>query len=382
MNDTKNVGLNVATPSDLEKMLNNSRLVDTYENEFYLPKHDCSVASIQQRIIPTLNSDKPTVVFSLDAINIYQFINYFNEMIDLSNLQTLSSVFPTGSATAYSSIHFGQSVDKHGVYGSAFYNPVIRNLQLVFTDQSVTAKGNIQANPFSITTLATLDKISGSSCFIYVKHFSADVKLAKRFMGHAAPIELTATDDFERDIMNQLDSLSNTVKQKKYHVTWCYLDFDTIMHQWGVKTPRTDDLLRKTARIIKDQIDHNPDHNYIFLSDHGQIDQVNTHEFDNESIMGKCYAMKGGSGRSLYFYTNDKSVYKHIHAEVGNSGIVLLKGDPLLDKIFGFKTKNIPEIGDIVAIATAPNFPSYGWDLKAEHGGLCKEELYVPFLIL
>jgi len=64
-------------------------------------------------------------------------------------------------------------------------------------------------------------------------------------------------------------------------------------------------------------------------------------------------------------------------SSVNINGIVVL-----LNKIFGFNTKNIPEIGDIVAIATAPNFPSYGWNLKAEHGGLCKEELYVPFLIL
>jgi len=382
MDDKKNLNSKARTFNDLEEMLNSSRIIDSSSNEFYLPTYNNSITSIQQKILPTLNGDKPTIVFGLDAINIYQFIDYFDGMIDLSNLHTLSSVFPTGSATAYSSIHFGQSVDKHGVYGSAFYNPSIRNLQLVFTDQKVTTEEKIQESPFKITKPTTLDKVSKNCCFIHVKHFSADSNLARRFMGSASSIELTATDNFERDIMNQFDSLFKITKQKKYHVNWCYLDFDTIMHQWGVKTLRTDALLRKTARIITDYINKNPEYAYIFLSDHGQIDQRDTHEFDNESIIRDCYAMKGGSGRSLYFYTNKKSVCEHIESEVGTSGLVLHRGDPLLNKIFGFNTKNIPEIGDIVAIATAPNFPSYGWNLKAEHGGLCKEELYVPFLIL
>lgn len=268
------------------------------------------------------------------------------------------------------------------MYGSAYYNPTLVALQSVLFDQAFTLQGEPFEAQFKTTERSILNSSVRPTNFIQIKYAATDIALARSFEGSAKRTDLSPQDSYEEDIMSQLDVLRMTLREDGRTNNWCYLDFDTIMHRMGTKSEKTTTLLRNTAREITDICRTNSGTNYVFLSDHGQIDQEDVKRFDYASIHDKCYAMNGGSGRTLYIYSREKGAMQQVRETVGDTGIVLTRGDPHLDEIFGFRTNGVKEIGDVVAIATNPSFPSYGYNLKAEHGGLCKEELFVPFMVV
>ncbi len=367
-----------------------SLLTEYCGRKFYLPDYKNSVIGIKNSILEGLNDNRKMIIFGFDSVNTIQFKRHFGGKIDLSDMKELSSVFPTGSPTSFSSIFFGNQINQHGIFGIAFYCPKEKGIYQTSKDCIVnTMNETLRDAKFQIHGQSFLSEVDIPVFYIHVNHFWYSSNLWSKFSKSTNHISVHPRGHYKSDYNRQLDLdavLDNTEellnKSKNDKLVYVSVDFDEHMHREGVETDITQKLLSHVSNRICDIIYSNPEYDYVFLSDHGQIDLKNNYPFDFEKIVKYCYSHRGGLGRTSYFYSNKDIAFDIIEEQVGDTGIVLKKNNPLLKKIFGFDPVIYPEIGDIIAFATEPSFPSYGWSSKAEHGALAKEELFVPYLHL
>lgn len=364
-----------------------SRRLLTENGDIYLPDHERCSWTIGRAIYNRVKSPSRSVVFAFDSVNYFEFKKHFEGRINLDGLECYTSVFPTGSPTAFSSIFFKEPPDKHRIFGIAFYSEIDKGIYqtskgiIIDTHNRILRKSN-----FHISLKSFLSTLAYPVHYLYVDNFWHSSELWNIFSADTDRVKVRPRgyykNNYDRsgEINELLERTRNLMSQVGHQLIWVFLDLDEIIHQNGVKSRRTQSLLKKIASTVSGLINEFKDYDYYLFSDHGQIDLNDTFEFPYNKIKELCYSNRGGLGRTHYFYTKSLDAIDIIIGEIGDTGIVLKKDNSLLQRIYGFDPTPFPEIGDIVAIATKPSFPSYGWKMKAEHGALSKEEVFIPFL--
>ncbi|MDE1865115.1 MAG: alkaline phosphatase family protein [Candidatus Micrarchaeota archaeon] len=330
------------------------------------------------------------VIFLFDSVSYSEFKRHFGGKISLEGLKRFNSNFPTGTYTAYPSIFFGVKTGRHGLVGTAYYSSKEDGLFSLMSDRVTDLDGN------KITDRRYKRDRSLHSFLEYSKSrpifLSQDLGWLKTSLwdvillnSQRITIPLKGPED-KRDYDYELRALikkaASMVEKKKPGLLCVFVDFDEPMHIFGVKSAKTQRLLKMCSSLIADMVKSNPNYDYFFVSDHGQIDQKNTKKLSVEHVKDKLYCSNGGVGRARYIYSKSEAVFEDIKRQVGASGLVLKRSDPRLKRLFGFSPAKVDSIGNIIAVATSASFPSHGWNWKAEHGGLSPEEIFIPFLHL
>ncbi len=327
------------------------------------------------------------VVFLFDSISYSKFKAHFGKVINTSNLKLYNSNFPPNTYNVYPSIFFGVPILKHNIPGTAFYTKKgLLNLvpDIVYRLDGTKAKNTDEMWNSRMVSFPTYSK-RGFRAVLPNKQWLKTDFWGKMFYP-ALPTfvgRVGSEGDYRYDLefSSLLERVSQTLK-KTHSDVMAYLDFDEVMHLFGVEKRSTHRLIQLVADAISEIINNNAGNDYFFVSDHGHIDQKSVEKADFGPILKSFYCMNGGAGRTRYFYTKDPMAFEYIKDLVGNTGVVLRRGDKVLNMLYGFDTGASDRIGDIVAIATKPNFPSHGWKYAGEHGGATLEEYNVPFLHL
>jgi Type I phosphodiesterase / nucleotide pyrophosphatase len=357
---------------------------------YYIPDHDQSLRRVSTTIKEIISTKEKSFIFVLDSINFFEFRDHFSPRVNECSLEPLCSVLPTGTYPALSTVMFDSDLNEHGMYGIAFYVPTLGGIYHPSKDALVDSLGrpSIRAEyePKGRSILHT----ANHDCFyVHIEQPWDDKIIWQRMFEPAKRIGVTrlttkesGIEDYQNELLGVLAKAANLAESPEPRTIVVSLDFDRVFHKFGVKTTDSQSLMELIAEKVSTLLANHQNYAYVFFSDHGQIDLAETHEMNLSGILPHCYADRGGLGRTLYFYTKKiELVRKLLVEEVGNSGLVYNRADNRLSEVFGFDVSRVQEIGDLVTIGIRPSFPSFGWSFKAEHGGLSKEEIFVPLAL-
>ena len=363
----------------------------------YIPPHNRSIARIYDLLLDLSSQYEEIVVFAIDAMSFDYYLSDIRHSLPKEAHEgVLSSVFPTATATGWTSIITGSTPSQHGVYGTSYllehYN---HNYIWVSSCLAIGSERKFLKKLEGVSLIQT----NHPTIFEKLSLIGYDAHFLDSYVGSAQnPFlqELTRGAKFKEASSNELIKkpqelleyfmaetdrlLSKSVAKK---LIWNYVDFDAFVHDHTyaglARNVRWESLFKywesrkKEGRV------------FLFISDHGQIEQSEIPlNILQESI--ECPHLKhnsGGVGRTVFFYPNQdakEEAREWINAVIGDTGTVFERDD--LSSLGLFDNPIQPErIGEYIAVAKTRDFPSTGNQYRSEHGALSAEEVFVPIVI-
>lgn len=380
---------------------------DLYEKRYVselegcVPITDDSIVTIYDTIGRLSREHKKIVVFAFDAVG----YDYFCDNIALflpehADIKPLTSVFPSTTASAWPSIITGTLPAQHGVYGTSFK---LREYEKTYIWISNTLnhgdERSILENPvrLNMSYKPTIFEALSKKGWISYYNGSHGQGVANPMRTELTRGAICYTPSHYSELKYQPQRLINVLLEKtntllsqgsERVLVWNYCDIDDYIHERGY-----DSLSAAVSwkKFVEDLIAiNNSGAVIVILSDHGQISQhqctLNWLSITKNHPWLKCNT--GGAGRTLFFYPKKdkiKECKRWLENAMGDSAIVLTRREAFERGLFIVDEKDATEverIGEIIAIAKTPCFVSAGSEYVSEHGGLTKEEMIVPLVVM
>jgi hypothetical protein len=363
----------------------------------HIPPQDRTITRIHDVLSELSSRYQEIVVFAVDAISFDYYLDGIRGALPKGAGEgVLSSVFPTATATGWTSIITGSAPSEHGVYGTSYllehYNhnyiwvssclsigserkflKELDGVKLIQTDHP-TIFEKLNSTGYDVHFL---DSYIGSS----ENPFLRELTRGARFVEAPSNELIKKPQELLEYFMDETDRLLSTATTKK--LIWNYVDFDAYVH---------DHTYSGLARVVqwKSLFEYWESRKkegrvFLFISDHGQIEQSEI-PFNILEKSIECPHLEhnsGGVGRTVYFYPNrdaKEQAREWINTMIGDTGTIFERDD--LSKLGLFNKPVQPErIGEYVAVAKTRDFPSTGNQYRSEHGALTAEEVFVPIVI-
>ncbi|MGQ9699489.1 MAG: alkaline phosphatase family protein [Candidatus Bipolaricaulaceae bacterium] len=309
----------------------------------------------------------------------------------------LTSVFPTTTTAALSTISTGESPAVHGVLGYKLFRPelgtVVDMIRLAPPAGREDALEKLGLSPEKILPVPTVYQrllFQGIPTILFLPKHIADSGLSKvLYQGVARIVPFLTASDL---LMLLREALSGPGR-RLLAVYWP--STDSLAHTYG---PRSEAFSLELAHILgtlaKLMATAPRDFVLLITADHG------FYEADPVRDMVNCAAQRElkealllppvGDPRAAYFFlkrAKDGVVEKFFAEFFPDDFLILPVEEGLRRKLWGLEEPT-PEIrallGDLVVISRRRKFvlwPTEEFKLRGLHGGLTPDELYVPLLV-
>ncbi len=289
----------------------------------------------------------------------------------------ITTVAPTTTSTALSSIATGLTPGEHGLIG---YRMLLGGEVLNVLRWAVNGDDRRRSYP------------------------PADVQRFPAFLGHPVPVvspfELCGTAFSDAHLRGSVpvgwratSSLPVEVRrllvEGQRFVYAYYGSIDKIAHERGFGEYYEAEL-RAADRLVADVLESLPDGSALVITaDHGQVEVGDRIVAPSADLLALCSA-QSGEGRFRWFHARRGASAELLSAaadEFGSNGWVMSRDDMIADGWFG---ATVPpavaqRLGDVAAVACEP--VSYydpadtgPFELVCRHGSLTSAEVYVPLL--
>ncbi len=309
----------------------------------------------------------------------------------------LTSVFPTTTTTALSTLSTGLSPIRHGVLGYKLFIPevgaVVDMIRLSVPGGKENAIEKLGLNPEALLPGPTLYQRlanAGIPTVLFLPRFIAESGLSRAlYQGVARTVPFLAGSDLVMLIEEALTRPGPAFLSVYWPST------DTLGHTYGPASPAVGSEIAHTFNVVR-QIAHKMPKKslLIVLSDHGQ------YEADPVKDMVNCAAQAAlrealllppvGDPRAAYMFVRrgrEEAVAEFFHKFFPEEFTVLSTEEALGRKLWGLEEAK-PEVrallGDLVVISRKRRFvlwPTEEFKLRGLHGGLTTDELFVPLLV-
>ncbi|MHA1409843.1 MAG: alkaline phosphatase family protein [Candidatus Odinarchaeia archaeon] len=401
--------------------------VKQYEG-LYLPNYKRNITQVLPTIMKALGRDlredtlyndgylKPYLkeVFSEDTMNVVFLVIDslgFNDFLENSKLLKekmlffpISSVFPSITSSAITSIHTGSYPEEHGILG---YKILIDELGVLvntlnFATEGKGVKGSL------IKAGIDFKKFIWKKSLHLAEHDQEDFLDVSLYNTSIAKSGLSTIINSEENIIpfeNMVDGFSLIAKalnrKHSHKLIHMYLDIiDIIYHKYGPRSYQSKfsfELIEGFLQFLIKLLNNEDIKNtvLVIVSDHGQHHTTpeKVIKFDKGEVekFSRVLRIKPGkSGRTLHFYSLADKVeeaYEMITEKIGGRGYTFTFNE--ISKIIEFKTKDLNKVkmrlGDIITILKNDYTASYKIEEKqihktdtallGQHGGLSFEEL-------
>ncbi len=339
------------------------------------------------------------VLLGLDALS-FRFLERYYHSEDIDQLYPATSVIPSTSTCCWTSVLTGLLPFEHGVHGVVFYEAAfastihaLRPISFDLTHGPQASKGIpslVDPEKHIFTTATT--RFHRKTFSIGRLAFDTSGPLHIQICGSAANF---VPDDYELLIQDPVKLVESNVGALRHRLAegfdlgFAYFNFDTFLHEHEYDDCNLVDAVstllgycRKMARddgVI-----------FILVSDHGMVKQTPTGDpcpFTNPALREMSYAFPGGAGRTLYFYIRPEKVNDAIvelRCALGNTAIVLPRDSYIREflRVEPAAVSHSSRIGDVIAVATTPSFPSVMTNSLHEHGSGSEEEMFAALGII
>lgn len=167
-------------------------------------------------------------------------------------------------------------------------------------------------------------------------------------------------------------------------LVWGYLDLDTYIHRHGVDRS-IEDACRAVDRLARDLARAGTA--VILFSDHGltanQAAVETEANWRDASSPRWCRLPAGGAGRIRWLYPHADRSEALLNRLAGQRGdmLVLTQESLAANGFLAPDSIGARRLGEIVLIATGPDFPAPATDVAYEHGSMTADEIVVPLAV-
>lgn len=414
-------------------MLNPNSSSIYQKKEINLPRYqDYCIANIPNTVLSLFG--KPTqpplpqgtippgkynhVIFLLvDALGYHTFLknrSLFNFLEPHSNITPLTSLFPSTTSAALTTLHTGLLPIEHGMLEWHLYIPqleaIIKSLPFCLEDKAPDSLENQPIPPKEIlfnqkTIYQTLEEENVKTFSLSLNNYWQSVysKLSRRGSKRIPFFDLS-------ELFTRLEEVLNNVRQKHEKTfTYAYIDYlDSVSHQHGPnsKFARAEliQIMTMFKKLFWDKINLKDFHDTLILiaADHGQI-PVNNQKTIRLNQLPKLTKMlvQPSPDKPILSAGGPRDAFLHVQPDQQHHALAYLKEElsdrakiyatqEVLKKGWFGKTKPtnkvLERLGNVLILPKDNNLVWYErkdhdhHPKKGHHGGLSRQEMYVPFI--
>lgn len=364
---------------------------NTCEGEVHIDLNQ-NISKFPELLVHALQHDcPPSVTFALDGLNFAAWKEQVARPHDI--LLPATTVVPSTSTTAWTSILSGTLPSDHGIFGAAFFLPEASGCYSLRHSVRYSGEGAIPcAIDSSIlcsnhpTLFDRLKKLGYLCQYRGQPRYATDSPFLRNLANGADLIPLPYADELHS---SPFDLVSEIIDQTRCGLVesrgrplyqFNMINFDTYVHRNGY-----DSKLFEALNFLRQQIGtlqrEFPKLCVAGISDHGMVRQSceSADSLLTDPVVIKLSQhLPGGAGRILFFYPRREGagkLWEHLHQKLGGSGYLFDKQGFVSRYLQGATGPFIERIGDIVAVARTASFPSAMPSALFEHGGLTADEM-------
>jgi hypothetical protein len=350
------------------------------------------------------------VIVVADSVGIRQFqkADYLSKVYERFNGFQLSSVFPTITSTALSSIHFAATPGIHGIFGHKIFfkelGAVVDTLKMSTLsygarDALVRVGIDVRAlaycsSPYDLVEEQGIEHVelledeiagTGLSNMIYRKQVAHG--FSNLIDAFSTAKHILEQEDSKKVILNVYTGILDSLSHK----------YGPYSEEYAVGLRFLEENIERLIQSIRDDVAEKT--TFLFLSDHGQdlLDPKLEVTFSKEEIdkLGNFLrAPVGKSGRVLHFYSREErrdELIKALREKIGDRGYLITFEEAvrsLVGRTVNLETSRL-RLGDVLAILKTGvnaeikrNREQNMWEEQfyGSHGSTTLNEITVPLI--
>ena len=403
--------------------LGNEFIYPAYEGNSILniPSSICRMFNIPQIGAPALNEDmlsgiketnpKRILLILMDALSLIRFQKWIGEkklpvwekLIKKGNLFPLTSIIPSTTTTAMTSLWSGKTAAQHGVAGYEIWLKEYGVVANMITQSPITYKngGSLEnagfdpENSLPVKTLGTHLRDNGVQAHAFHHYSIAYSGLSRTYLKDAEMHAFASA----ADLWVSLRELISARLEKKLYLWTYWGGVDGLGHRHGPQDERVEaefitfsDSFEKFF-VNKLSPQEREDTLVILTADHGMVYTAKNQEYDlryHPEFLNLLHIHPTGESRFTYLFVKPgcKEKVREYVQKTWPDQFFINETEEILESGLMGSGEHWPGIkdrtGDLVLIARGD---AYLWwaekenPLLGRHGGLTPDEMLVPFLI-
>ncbi len=372
-----------------------------YDNNMTMYGISCGLASFfdvkRNCLVNPINFQGNKIVFIfLDGLG-WELFNKLNIEVK-GEVNKIKTVFPSTTSTVTTTLFTAQTPGEHGILGYTMYNKKLGGI-------INTLRYNYVGEPVNDSIKQYMQYIRAFPIKPWIKE--TNKKILTIIQNSISNTEFTNT--MHRDLnrpevsfltgyFNSTDMLINLTKSLSsdlYDGIFVYYDgIDHLGHSYGYNNEFQDFILYDTKYVLENLLNiaykYKDKYTFVIFADHGQVTVKKTVVWNNDNeLLDMLELPPYGDSRAIWFRSR-YNIKKYLEDKYNL--IVFDKNEIIESKLLGKVENEVINnyMGDYLAIPK-DNETKYlyvyrendpGLNLKGNHSGLTKEEIYVPLIII
>jgi len=367
---------------------------------FVLPEYDgSSIVNLSSTILKKFNVENSTnplkmelelnnriILILIDGLGSNMLNNSGFGSLSIANL---TSVFPSTTSTAISSILTASTPGEHGLLGYISYFKELGGLTNILRySHPLSSERDMFKDFMDLKEITNAQNIFKK---MTEKGIRSKIIIPRDISNSALSRLLHEGAEVQEYIMHWdgLILLKKIMNESVDFVYAYYPHIDTLSHIYG---PNSEEVKFATIELIKNILEISKekpkDVSIIITADHGHIEVGKVYKIIEDQELMKLISMPPfGDSRAIFLKTKMK--IDEIFSKKYNNFLLLTQEEAIKLKLFGnFNENYIDRIGDYIAIPKDNSIMIYPFRkgdermLKSQHGGLLEEEMLVPLILL
>lgn len=332
-----------------------------------------------------------------EALNIYENSNFKY----ITRPKKISSVFPSTTVNALTTLSTAASPIEHGMLGYILYLKEFGTLAnmielsaIGMAHDSLVSRGANPSNFLGVPTIYESLRNYGANPLVIVPGYLKESGLSKMHH-HGSPIQGCI------DLIDMMIKLRTNIESERFSYIYVYWPMvDSMGHIYG---PHSEEYMEESKFVLntfenlvyEKLTDKMRDETtFIITADHGQIQSPWQHEYritSDDEFVSTLELIPTGEPRVMYLYTKDPQRTIEEGEKVFGSTVEFHSSSELLEKGFfgpgNPNPKSKLRIGDLVAIpkddySFSVKYTGNEHQMKGKHGGLSHDEMDIPLFVI
>lgn len=307
--------------------------------------------------------------------------------VEFKNEMKCTSVFPSTTSNALSSLFLNKFPGQHGIIGTELYIKQLGSIVDIFGyTSSATYILDSMEKAYPMRRIFNFEsKVTSLNNAGY-----STVNITPTFINKTSFLNILYGDNPSATYANMVHGfyvLEENLKNGIDFISYYAPDVDQIAHKLGPNNPYTIETARYILQQLSIIMKKYPEYDFVITADHGHVEVGNIINLGNDSaLMDISTLTPYGDSRAL-FLENRPEIKEYLKQNYTNLEIVE-KGTENYSKLLGkIDANTLPNLPGIIGIAK--NNDIYHFPLNqrkylrgGEHSGLLKDEMEIPVIMV